>query len=1074
MSDDFTAQAILRLAAESGLLPPPTAMPEAAESPARHLTGLLSAGLLTLDQVSALRNAVAGALATDDGKQSGNNPVEASGEAQPLGFRHERYRLDRLIGQGGMGRVYRAYDVKLQRVVALKFLQFTDDETRQRFFHEARSQARITHPNVCQVYDVGQHEGQLYIAMELVEGEPLGKASGQLTLEEKILLLKQVADALQAAHRLGIIHRDIKSSNIIAVKAESEQWRAVLLDFGLARDLDSAAQLTQTHALLGTPSYMSPEQVRGDSLLIDRRSDLYSMGAVLYELLTGTPPFVGSVEAVIRQTLQDDPVPPRQRQPSIPLDLEIITLKCLAKEPQQRYGSSQQLSDDLERYLLGRPILARKSSLFYRLRKMAARHVALLSLGLLLLVSAATLLGLSVRAQHQAEHRARLAQQLGREIEQSDLFLRMVYSLPLHDVRKEESVVRERVARMQRQLARMPPLEASLAHYAIGRSLLILRDYDDAITHLKAAVAPDPADPEVHQTLGRALGARYNEALTEIGFDSPDSWLALRKQQLGSELLTPARQHLERARTDQSGEALLNRAILHLHREEYDQALEAAAAAAAGLALESWRSEAKKVTGDIEAAISARHRHRGEVAPARSALERALVQYRAALEMSRSDPTYHLALAQTYHSMMILDRLEGKSPQSSFDNCLAACNQLQTVLPDSIAARRIRAQAHLVIMGEKMDSGQDIESYGTSALSDLQYIAQRKPQYPLIAHSQSQTCLLLLWARFGHGLPLGNLPELAEQLARKAAAQQDNPGQAYQILGDLYGLFSYRDFLQGNNPIPWIEKTKEAYLIGLSKVQGRMELYDSLIRNYGSALWITEQYGLPTDKWAQEAVTTAQEGLAQQPDSLFLRQGLGRIRVHQAELALQREQDPEEFLAQGQAELEAALKLQPSYGPAKLDLCRLYQLRARLALRRGQDAEPLYSQARTIQEGTPNSPLDPSTTFISAQLLLLRAELDQQEGKSPEPTLLELARAMGPLLNSAAFRAEASLLTAKGALLLGQWQRGAQRNATLQRGLAAIEQTLSLRPKWPLAQALRQAMTRAGVVGTTAAATHSP
>ena len=125
MSDDLTAQAILRLAAESGLLPPPTAMPEAAESPARRLTGLLSAGLLTLDQVSALRNAVAGALATDDGKQSENVPIEANAEAPPLGFRHERYRLDRLIGQGGMGRVYRAYDVKLQRVVALKFLKET-------------------------------------------------------------------------------------------------------------------------------------------------------------------------------------------------------------------------------------------------------------------------------------------------------------------------------------------------------------------------------------------------------------------------------------------------------------------------------------------------------------------------------------------------------------------------------------------------------------------------------------------------------------------------------------------------------------------------------------------------------------------------------------------------------------------------------------------------------------------------------------------------------------------------------------------------------------------------------------
>jgi len=1069
MSEDSLATAVLKLAVARGLLPAPepgqpSLFQDTELRPSQLLTKLLSQGQLTLNEVNALRNAVVDALATHDGPSAA--PCAPAADAEPpfFDFANERYRIEEFIGHGGMGRVYRAYDTKLERPVALKFLHFADDGTRQRFFREARAQARIIHPNVCQVYDVGQHHGQLYIAMEFISGESLRKARGQLSLDEKVLLIKQVAEALQAAHRLGIIHRDIKSSNVLAAKMEGEAWRAVLLDFGLARDLESPEQMTKSDAMMGTPAYMSPEQARADNSRVDRRTDLYSTGALMYEMLTGVPPFLGSTESTIWQVLHEDPLPPRRRDPSIPIDLEIIALKCLHKEPQHRYESAQKLADDLERYLSGQPILARKISLAYRVRRLVRRHWGLFSLGFLALFSAALLIGTSVRGQRQAERRARLAQHLGREIELSDMFLRMIYSLPLHDVRREESVVRARIARMQSQLLSMPPREASLAHYAVGKSLLILRDYTQAISHLRAATAQGLAEPEVHQSLGHALAARYHQALSEIDFGVQDTWLKQRQQQLYNEFLAPARSHLERGRADQSSEALLNQAILSLYREEYEQALRNAREV---LSVEPWRSEAKKVTGDVEAAVSSRFRQHNQTAQARSALERALVQYRAALEMSRSDPTYHLAVTQSYMHRMLLDVQEGKSPQDSFEKCLQASEQLQVVLPDSIPARHFRAQAYIIMIRQQIEHGRAANEYAAAAISDLQYIAQREPHSPQLSHALSLVYIMALESRIRRGEPLEDLPARTEQVARKAAEQQENPVHAYRILGDLYALLAYQRFIQSEDPTSFLLKSRDSYKLGIARSRDYVGLYESLLTLYGQSLDRLEQFGFPVEDWAKEAVSLAEQGLLQQPSSFFLQQNLGRAYAVQAEIALSRQRDPSELLDQGERHLDEALKLQPTYVPTHYELSHLYQLRAKLALQRGQDAEPLLARARAaLEHGIKGNAQDSAAQLLSAKLLLLSAELALQRGHTPMPTLAELARLLAPLEDPGPEQAEAALLDAQGALLLGRWLHGPLQRAALQKGLNTIARSLALRPKWPLAHAVKQALEEAFALGS--------
>lgn len=323
------------------------------------------------------------------------------------------YEVRGELGRGGMGVVYRARHLALNRPVALKMLltgTCVDPAERERLLREAEAVAGLRHPNVVQVYDVGEAEGRTYFTMEFVEGGDLAEQiqGAPQPARRAAALVATLADAVQAAHEAGIVHRDLKPANVLLTADGTPK----VTDFGLARRLEGGAGLTLSGVPMGTPSYMAPEQARCDKGALGPATDVYALGAVLYEMLTGRPPFrAESGLATLQQVLADDPVPPSRLNPEAPRDLETICLKCLDKEPRGRYGSARELADDLRRFEKGEPITARPAGAAERMWKWLIRHPTLAGLlAAVALLVAAGAGGGWLLYQRRAEAQVRQAQ----------------------------------------------------------------------------------------------------------------------------------------------------------------------------------------------------------------------------------------------------------------------------------------------------------------------------------------------------------------------------------------------------------------------------------------------------------------------------------------------------------------------------------------------------------------------------------------------------------------------------------------------------------------------------------------
>ena len=592
-------------------------------------------------------------------------PVTTWTRYQPIGF----------LGRGGMGKVFQVWDTHLKRNAAIKFLTERDQVHVQRFMNEARAQARVDHEHICKIYEAGEIEGKPYIAMQYVDGEPLHKAATAMSPEQKLTVMKSIAYGVHEAHRMGLIHRDLKPGNIMVETGEDGRLKPYVLDFGLARS-QADSGLTIDGALLGTPSYMPPEQVRGDLQQLDRRSDVYALGATMYHILSGDPPYHGKPHSqVLVEVLEQDPVP---LDKNVPADVETIVAKCMEKEQARRYDSARALAEDLGRYLDGEPILARPGGLMYRLGKKARKHKLAFSVAAIGILLLAMSLVWGSRQVWIGQERARLTREMGRLADEVESLARFSYMAPKHDISGDKVRLAKMLDNIRNRMAEAGRLANGPGYYALGRGLLAQGELLAAREALENAWRDDYQGPDAAFALGRSLGELFRQAQRRaLLFDNKvERERALAEATV--HLREPALNYLELASASELASGAYLHALTAFYNNQEEEALELAAQARDE---RPWFYEAWILEGDIrlERALSALE---NETTQKITELGNALLAYTQASEIAPSNPEIYASIATVQSLQIHLDLFEDRQPDEAFAKGIDAIDMSLSVSPD--------------------------------------------------------------------------------------------------------------------------------------------------------------------------------------------------------------------------------------------------------------------------------------------------------------------------------------------------------------------------------------------------------
>jgi serine/threonine protein kinase len=953
-----------------------------------------------------------------------------------------RYLLLDALGEGGMGVVYKAYDPELGRPIALKLLRTEDQAThlQERLLREAQALARLSHPNVVAVHDVGLHDGNVFIAMEFVEG-PNGRRwldAQPRTPREMLELFLAAGEGLAAAHRAGLVHRDFKPDNVIV----GDDGRVRVLDFGLARaatasTLDGsspsatsarsavmvddtatvsghaaagkkraapeeatphpvsssgltpllATPLTHIGAIVGTPRFMAPEQLLGEPT--GEAADQFSFCVSLYWALYRSYPFRGrEVEDLLEQIQRQELLPPPEGS-KVPRWLRAVLERGLASRADARFPSMAAL------------LAALRADPAERRRRWL--RGALVGASILALAGGTVAGVVAYRARRGAAEQAHLAQRFGQEVEKISAIARYSALLPLHDSRHEMDLIRKRMERVRGQMHALGSLAQGPGHHALARGHIALEQYEEALAELNAATATGYVTRELHYALGLVHGKLYQRALAALKKTNDAKLDAARRAEIARAHRDPALRYLRLAAAHDDQDPLDGEApeygegLIALYEQRFDEALKLARKAADGV---SWLFEARELEGDIYYLAGKEREFKGEVDAAVDQYKRAGDAYRAAIKMGHSSFAALLGECNELIEIASVETERDQSPQETVKRVLAACGDAATVRPDSPVPLVTEGRAFSALGAHQANHGADpTEAQGAAirvGQRALELDGRNPAAHEIVGHAQRQL------AEYAMKRSEDPRPLLAQAIehAQRALAVDANDVSALSLLLRAWESRADYEYSRGLDPSESLRRAVDAGERGLALEPNEFNLWNSL----GMAFW-------DTARWER--------------DHGYDSSGA----IHRAENAL-----------------EKVLQLSPSFDYGHTNLCGLYQEEAELKMQIGADPRSRIEQAFThCEKALALDERDVTTHFNVGLLHLSRARLLFDEGVDPTRELdaaraaLERAQRIDP-------QGAIVFILAKSWVVEGRWsaKRGRDAAAAFARAEALAKRGLSL------------------------------
>jgi serine/threonine protein kinase len=922
------------------------------------------------------------------------------------------YRIVREIGRGGMGAVYLAEraDEQFKKYVAIKILERgMDRNVLVRYFRgERQILASFDHPNIARVFDGGSTESGLpYFVMEYVEGKAIDEYCDEqnLSITRRLDLFQQVCAAVSYAHRHSVIHRDIKPSNIFVTKDGVPK----LLDFGIAKILQTEGEVeaTVTATNFMTPEFASPEQAQG--LSVTTLSDVYSLGVVLYELLTGHFPYELKSRApleIARAISTTQPQKPSTiisnlRNTESPLrtpeivskcregtperlrkrlsgDLDNIVLMALRKEPQRRYQSVEQFSEDIKRHLDGLPVAARKDTIGYRASKFVGRNKLTTAAASFAFI--AILIGGLI--QWRANQQAKFLQDFGQEAARMEGIMRFSYLLPLHDTTAERDKVIKRIQDIESRMARLGRNAQGPGHYAIARGWMALHRYDDARKNFEIAINKNGyLTPEVAYSYGLTLAMIYQTELDFAQRIASKEQLEIRKNEIKKEFKEPALSYIQQGNksADYSEYA---QAMVDFLDERYEKAIQKSQQA---IQKNPWMYEALQLEGESHRKIGRDHFNKGDFSQALNSYKKAQTAFTNSIQRGTSDPLSYLGSCLLQRDMINLLHHSGEpGAKESYLEGKEACSNASKAAPGN-------AEVYLALaslqerLAMKLSPHKDTFPVLEEAVHAAEQAVALLPEDPKTHRTLGSVHMRFTDYYYNNLQDPRKELELGDRSLQKAIELNPNDSDAYSLRGQMFVSYAHYLIETGKDPLPSLNKSYELMQKAISINPKIAFYYLALGQTLATKAEYENEVGLDLTESVNTSVNALKKAIEMNPKSVNAYLDLGWVCTTKAEYLVTAGKNPMDALGQAEKTYREAIQIRPDVNWSHRGLGQIFWIKAEYSIDSQKDPTSYIKEAKlALSKAIGEDPTNWYRYAIEGELEITAGRWKMLQQQSPE------------------------------------------------------------------------------------------